>query len=194
MRLFLAVFPPIEIAHRLTEAACDLAGGLAPKTVAWTRPEQIHLTLIFLGNVKRAKVEELARAVEAVCVRGKIHPLQARGLGCFPSPARPSIIWAGLAGAVAVLGELKRRLEESLTKLDYAEETRPFRPHLTIGRVKTLNSADRRHLTVSLPLWPETDFGGWMVERVDLMQSELSPAGAEYTNVQSFQFRVPTAA
>jgi RNA 2',3'-cyclic 3'-phosphodiesterase len=192
--LFLAVFPPADVARRLTEAAGELAGGLSPKAVAWTRPEQIHLTLNFLGNVKRAKVEELARAVEVVCGRGESHLLQARGLGCFPSPARPRVVWAGLGGALAVLEELKRMIDEKLAKLGYAPETRPFHPHLTIGRVKLLNTGDRRHLASTLPQWVDTDFGSWTVKRVDLMQSVLSSAGAEYAHVQSFRLRAPTAA
>jgi RNA 2',3'-cyclic 3'-phosphodiesterase len=186
MRLFVAVFPPAEVAHRLAEAARGVAGGLSPKAVAWTRPEQIHLTLNFLGNVERTKVEELARAVEAACLRSEPHLLQASGLACFPSPARPRIIWAGLRGAVDVLEELKRALDESLASVGFAPETRPFHPHLTIGRVKLLNGDDRRHLAATLPAWREADFGPWTVERVDLMQSVLLPAGAEYARVQSF--------
>jgi len=194
IRLFVAVFPTAEVAQRLNEAAHGLASGLSPKAVAWTRPEQIHLTLNFLGNVERASMEELARAVEATCRRGEIHLLQARGLGCFPSPARPRIIWAGLGGAVAVLAELKRTLDESLARLGYAPETRPFQPHLTVGRVKLLNGSDRRHLAATLPPWREAEFGRWTVERVDLMQSVVWPGGAEYAQVQSFQLRPPTAA
>jgi 2'-5' RNA ligase len=194
IRLFLAIFPPAEIAQGLKEAGRSLASSLSAKEVAWTRPEQIHLTLNFLGNVEWARVEELARAVEAVCGRGESHLLQAGGLGCFPSPARPRIIWAGLGGAVAILAELKRMLDESLAKLGYAPETRPFHPHLTIGRVKLLSASDRRHLASTLPKWSAADFGSWTVKRIELMQSVLSPTGAEYTKVQSFRLMPPTAA
>jgi RNA 2',3'-cyclic 3'-phosphodiesterase len=186
IRLFVAVFPPAEVAHRLSEAARGLTGGLSPRAVAWTRPEQIHLTLNFLGNVERARVEELARAMEAACCRGQPHLLQAHGLGCFPSAARPRIIWAGLRGAVDVLEALKRTLDEGLASLGFAPETRPFHPHLTIGRVKQLSGGDRRHLGAALPAWREADFGPWTVERVNLMQSVLSPGGAEYAQLQSF--------
>jgi len=185
-RLFVAVFPPPEVARRLTEAAGDFGGGFSPKAVAWTRLEQIHLTLNFLGNVKRIRVEECARAVEAACRLGETHLLQARGFGCFPSPAQPRIIWAGLGGAVAILEALKRALDASLASLGYTPDKRPFHPHLTIGRVKLLNSGDRRHLAAALPRWSEADFGPWTVERVDLMQSMLAPAGAKYARIQSF--------
>jgi 2'-5' RNA ligase len=186
MRLFVAVFPPAEVTRQLAEAARGLASGLSTNAVAWTRAENIHLTLNFLGNLERAKVEAIAREVQAACKRRETHLLQARGLGCFPSPTRPRVIWAGLDGSVAVLSELKRILDENLASLGYTPETRPFQPHLTLGRVKLLNAGDRRHLAAALPAWREAAFGPWTVERVDLMQSVLSPDGAEYTHIQSF--------
>ena len=186
IRLFVAVFPHAEVARRLVEATRELAAGLSPRAVAWTRPEQIHLTLNFLGSVERGKVEGFQRAVEAACGRAGPIPLQARGLGCFPSPVRARVIWAGLSGNVTALEALKGALDESLAPLGFVPETRPFQPHLTLGRVKLLNGGDRRHLTATLPKWRETDFGAWTAERVDLMQSVLSPGGAEYAMVQSF--------
>jgi RNA 2',3'-cyclic 3'-phosphodiesterase len=192
-RLFVAVFPPPEIQQRLAEATRDLESGLSPKAVAWTRPEQIHLTLNFLGNVECSRVDEFARTIEQTCLRSKPHLLRAQGIGCFPSASRPQIIWAGLAGAVAVLQELKKSLDESLAKLGYVPETRPFHPHLTIGRVKQLKAADRRHLAATLPPWREKEFGSWTAERIDLMRSTLSPTGAKYALLQSFALNPATA-
>jgi RNA 2',3'-cyclic 3'-phosphodiesterase len=187
IRLFVAIFPPLEIARGLAEAGRDLLGReLSPGAVAWIRPEQIHLTLHFLGSVERGRVEGIERAVETACRRGEPCLLRARGLGCFPSPSRARVVWAGLGGAAEVLGELKHALDESLARLGHAPEKRPFHPHLTVGRVKMLKSGDRRHLAATLPQWCDTDFGDWTVERVDLMQSVLLPTGAEYGRVQSF--------
>jgi len=189
--LFVAVFPAAEVMQRLDEAIHRLAGGLSPKAVAWTRPEQIHLTLNFLGNVERGKVEELQRAVAAACRRVGPFLLRARGLGCFPSPARARILWAGLDGAVAAVEGMKEKLDEGLAPLGCVADERAFHPHLTLGRVKLLNSGDRRHLGAALPQWREADFGSWTVERVDLMQSVLLPAGTEYAPVQSFPWPGP---
>jgi len=189
IRLFVAVFPPAEVLPRLTEAARGLARGLSPKAVAWTRPEHIHLTLNFIGNVERARTAQFERAVEAACRRAEPLLVRARGLGCFPNAARPRIIWAGLDGATDALEGLKRTLDENLAGLGYVADKRPFQPHLTIGRVKQLNGGDRRSLAANLPRWVEADFGSWTVERVDLMQSVLSPAGAEYSPVQSSPLR-----
>jgi len=85
-------------------------------------------------------------------------------------------------------------LDENLDRLGYVPDERAFHPHLTIGRVKRLNGGDRLHLAATLPQWREADFGPWIVDRVDLMQSTLSAAGAEYSRVQSFPLRRLTGA
>jgi 2'-5' RNA ligase len=186
MRLFAAVFPPAEVAQRFAGAARGVARGFSANAVAWSRPEQIHLTLAFLGGVPRAKVGEFERALDEACRRGQRHLLQACGLGCFPAPARARVLWAGLDGDLAALDGLKRALDENLAGLGYAPDKRPFHPHLTLGRVKQWTAGDGRHLAAALPAGRQTEFGPCMVERVELMQSVLLPAGAQYTLVRSF--------
>jgi 2'-5' RNA ligase len=97
VRLFVAIFPPEPIIERLTGAIRALAETLPPKTVAWSLPEQIHLTLNFLGSTPRERIAELERVLSEVCASVKSHPLETAGLGCFPKPSRPRIIWAGLS-------------------------------------------------------------------------------------------------
>src|SRR5208282_5639708 len=161
MRLFVAVFPPGEVVERLAETIGRVAGGLSPKAVAWTPPEQIHLTLNFLGSTASETVEDLERRMEGVCRAGETHLLEARGLGCFPSPGRPRIIWAGLPDPPAALISLKQELDKGLTELGYAVEDRAFHPHLTLGRVKQLNAGDRQHLAQAWHGLGEAEFGRW---------------------------------
>lgn len=185
-RLFVAVFPSPEVSRRLAEAIPAVAQSISPGAVAWTREEQLHLTLFFLGSVPRAKVGEIEQALEDAGEHGKRHTLRARGLGCFPNANRPRILWAGLGGDLAPLESLKQALDKSLGSLGYAPDARPFHPHLTLGRVKLLTARDRRHLASVLPQWRETDFGQWQVDRLDLMRSVLSPAGSRYERLRSF--------
>ncbi len=128
----------------------------------------------------------MERVLDGVCREGEAHLLRARGLGCFPSPNRPRIIWAGLGEAPRALAALKRTLDEHLARLGFAEEERDFHPHLTLGRVRQLQAGDRQRLAESLRELREADFGQWTVKRVDLMRSVLSPGGALYSVVQSF--------
>lgn len=182
MRLFVAVFPPAELAQRLASAAPELP----PQSVTWTRTEQIHLTLNFLGNVPRASIGSIEEALEQASRNAERHTLRAQGLGCFPTPIRPRIIWAGLAGDLAPLEKLKQALDISLASVGYPPETRPFHAHLTLGRVKILSGRDRRRLAEALLEWQQKPLGTWQVKNIDLMQSVTSPAGAKYERIQSF--------
>jgi 2'-5' RNA ligase len=177
MRLFVAVFPPAAVVQRLAGAARAVASGLSPKAVAWTQPEQIHLTLNFLGSVDQGGVAEIERAMDGACRRGERHRLQARSLGCFPSPARARIIWAGLGGALAALEGLKQALDENLARIGYAPDPRPFHPHLTLGRVKLWTGRDRRHLTEALPQWRDVEFGPWTWSASILWKAGFRPRG-----------------
>jgi RNA 2',3'-cyclic 3'-phosphodiesterase len=185
-RLFVALFPPTAVVQFLADTTRRVAAGLSPNAVAWTSPEQIHLTLNFLGGTAREKIEALEKMLDEVCRAEKTHLLAARGLGCFPNPGRPRIIWAGFPDPPPALISLKKKLDHGLTALGYAGEDRPFHPHLTLGRVKDLKSADRQHLAQALRELRDAEFGRWTVDRVDLMRSVLSPSGACYSVVKSF--------
>ncbi|MGO8698918.1 MAG: RNA 2',3'-cyclic phosphodiesterase [Limisphaerales bacterium] len=189
VRLFVAVFPPEPIIQRLSDTIRGLAKVLPPKAVAWSLPEQIHLTLNFLGSTPRERIKDLEQVLGEVCSSVKAHPLEATGLGCFPRPSRPRIIWAGLSDPSGALLALKNKLDERLVELGYAKEDRPFQAHLTIGRVKEMKASERLDLTQTMQELRETPFGQWTAAQVELMQSVLSPHGAHYSVVKSFQLR-----
>jgi len=186
VRLFVAIFPPESVIQRLMETIRTLAETLPKKAIAWSSPEQIHLTLNFLGGTPRDRIPDLERALAEVCSFAKCHYLEAAGLGCFPTPRRPRVVWAGLADPSGALLSLKNKLDERLTELGYAKEERTFQPHLTIGRVKELDAAMRLDVTPAVKEIRERSFGRWTVSQVDLMQSVLSPHGALYSVVKSF--------
>ena len=186
MRLFVALFPPPDVIACLTDAVLTVAGGLPRGSVAWTAPEQVHLTLNFLDAVAAGSIGELETVLEGVCRTAQAHRLRARGLGCFPGTNRPRILWAGLDGPPPALASLKGTLDNSLTPLGYRPEERAFHPHLTLGRVKELRAGDRPPLARALRELREADFGQWTARRVDLMRSVLTPGGACYSIVRSF--------
>ena len=152
----------------------------------WTRPGQIHLTLNFLGSIEIARIPEIASALKAASDGHRRHTVRSQGLGCFPNPSRPQIIWAGLAGDLQPLQGLKNSIDARLLDCGCTVEDRPFHPHLTIGRAAALNSAARRQVSEVLATEQGRDFGEWQVERVDLMQSVLSQHGAAYNTLESF--------
>ena len=190
-RLFVALFPPAHIAASLQTAAAGLGKGLPARAIRWTRPEQIHLTLHFLGAVATARIPEIESALAAACDGRRLCRVHVAGLGCFPNPRRPRILWAGLASDLRPVESLQKAVESGLLARGFTGEDRPFHPHLTIGRVSELNAAGRTQLADVLAAEQDRDFGEWEPGRMDLMQSVLTPQGAAYSALKSIPLENP---
>jgi len=184
-RLFVAIFPPAHAVAGLQAAVADLGKRLPARAIRWTRPGQIHLTLFFLGAIATGRIPEIESALRAACDGHRRHTVRVAGLGCFPNRSRPRIIWAGLTGDLRAVEKLKEAIDAALLARGCVGEDRPFQPHLTIGRVANLDAAGRSQLAEALTGEQERDFGEWQMERVDLMQSVLSPQGAAYSHLNS---------
>jgi 2'-5' RNA ligase len=184
-RLFVAIFPPAHIITSLRAAVAGLAKAIPARAIRWTRPEQVHLTLNFLGAIPIARIPEIESALEAACNGHRRHQVRVAGLGCFPNRSRPQIIWAGLAGDLRPLENLNRAIDTHLLACGCVGEDRPFHPHLTIGRARELNPVGRKQLAETLAGEQDRDFGEWQVGSIELMQSVLSPQGAAYGTLQS---------
>jgi 2'-5' RNA ligase len=148
---------------------------LAPSLpqVRWSDPESIHLTLRFFGDVAEESLEKIAEVV--LSVGRSVAPFQAelRGVGAFPSPTRPRVIWLGIAGA-APLAQLHAALDAALRQEGWPGEERPFSPHLTLGRVRTPLTLPPR----LLERYRDVGCGPLPVDRLILFESRLRPAGA----------------
>ena len=183
MRLFLAAELPDEVRRRLAEAQEALKPARLP--VKWTRPEAIHLTFRFLGETPEAHVpaigEAVSRNLEEDTARFR---LEARGVGVFPDHGRPRVIWAGIEGDLAAAGRLKEALDKALRPLGFAEEERPFRPHLTLGRLVDGRLAPDWRARVG-DLAGER-FGAIEVGACVLFRSHLLPEGARYDALRRF--------
>ncbi len=178
MRTFIAIEIPSEIKSALTELQKELRRAGAE--VSWTKPENFHLTLIFLGEVDEMRIKE----VERICVDSsrEFRPflLSLGATGVFPNSRQPRVLWAGLSGDVEIVVEIKRRLEENLALIGFEPEGKVWRPHLTIGRLKSnRNTRDLLELADAYTL-PALSF---TVSEIVLMKSELHPAGSIYTGI-----------
>jgi RNA 2',3'-cyclic 3'-phosphodiesterase len=147
--------------------------------VGWVAPENLHLTLKFLGGVEPDRLERVSTALQTTAVAASPFELTLRGLGAFPSPTRPRVIWAGVHAGGDALGALAARVDAALSRLEFPREDRPFSAHVTLGRVRE-PSRDPA-LTVALAAGAARDFGRVPVAQVALMRSDLSPRGARYT-------------
>lgn len=134
--------------------------------------------------MEAARLEQVAAALATTAAGGASFDLALRGLGAFPSPTRPRVIWAGVARGGAELAALATGVEDALARLGFAREERPFSAHVTLGRVRE----PRRGPTLAAALGAAAgrELGGFRVERLALMRSDLSPRGARYSVLDSW--------
>lgn len=185
VRAFVAIYPPAEIVSRLGAVekhfrSIGLATGLK-----WTKPEQIHLTLQFLGSVSGQLIGQFASRLENVTTNFPVFQLRAGFLGCFPNERRPKILWAGLTGDLAQLDSLKANLDIRFRTLGFVPEKRKFHAHLTLARVGNLKSTGARRFAQELTGGHSGPFGEWQVSEISLMQSILSSHGARHIALNS---------
>ena len=177
LRTFVAMDLPVAIQEALDSIEKELQKAQAP--ITWIKPERIHLTLKFLGDVAPERIPEIGKSLEEAA--GAVSPfrLQASGCGAFPSVKQMRVIWVGLTGDGGALNKLQQDVEAAMAELGFKREDRPFRPHLTVGRVK-----GRQHLRSLQELLIARQ--GFEAEAFDvtelvLYKSELRPEGARYT-------------
>lgn len=178
MRLFLALNLPKKERQRIQRAARPLVEGDLP--VRWLDVEQYHVTLKFLGTVRKDAVASIQEVLDDVTANTAPFEATVTGFGAFPTIRRPRVLWAGVH-ATPELRCLKQDLEWGLADLGFEKETRAFHPHLTLGRASSDGAGRFRgldELMASLEL--EAPF---VVRTVDLMQSRTSPDGATYSVV-----------
>ncbi len=152
--------------------------------VGWVRPESLHLTLKFLGQVEESRLAVVAEAIGTAATGYGSFRLVLGGLGAFPQPRAARVVWIGVQQGAEALLTLQARVEAGLEALGFAREERPFAAHLTLGRVR--GPARREQLAVALTSIPAEPLGEMMLHRIDLMKSELGPGGARYTALQTF--------
>ena len=183
IRAFIAV----EIAPETITRIGAVIDRLKPRNAAirWVGAGNVHLTLKFLGNIDNSQIEPIGAALFDA-----LHPfprltINAKGLGVFPSMKRPRVLWVGLVGRELV--SLQAKVELALTPLGFAPEEKKFTPHLTIGRWRHGEPADRtleKELGQELGRWSDYEFGATSVHEVILFQSDLKPAGAIYRRLK----------
>ena len=182
IRTFIAIELDESVKDGLTKLRKRLEGQAPRGSVRWVRPEGIHLTLKFLGDVPADQIEEITQALQKGCEGFAPFSLSCGGLGCFPNLKRPRVVWTGIQEETGTLAQLQRAIEEHVAPLGYPTEKRKFSPHLTLGRVqKRVSSGDLRRLGELVGASETGTLGQMEVRSVNLMRSDLRPSGAVYT-------------
>lgn len=185
MRTFIAVDLPPELKTNLLDLIRRLKGKGGD--VKWVGAHGLHLTLKFLGEISPEEARTVESVLRDVAGRQEAFPLEVKGTGVFPPGAKsPRVLWTDIV-AGPTLAVLQNALELELEKAGFPREERPFRPHLTLGRVKSPRGLP--DTLAELERHRETLFGRMTVSRLTFFQSTLRPTGAEYSVLAEAELR-----
>ncbi len=178
LRTFIAIDPGADIRAHLHAVQRKLAKEVPD--VKWVEEANLHLTLLFLGEVRDRDLSNVCRCVTRSIMGFECFPIEAKGIGCFPNPRRPRVVWAGIGEGAEEAIELHDILETPLYELGcYRREERQFTPHLTLGRTKSDEPGEQ--LARVIPQYEAWRAGDGFVSEVLIMSSELTSQGPEYT-------------
>ncbi len=181
IRSFVAVNLPAEVRARLEQYGQELKSlGLYG---SYPKAESFHLTLKFLGDIPEQKVDAIGGALERAVSGTAPFRLEVRGLGAFPSPSSARVVWMGFEQSEP-LSLLQGRVEQVLEDLKFPREDRPFRPHLTLARLKSRDNLTALQAYLR-EAGPSAAAGTVPVDEVVLFRSELRPDGARYTRLRA---------
>jgi len=185
MRLFIAIEIPDEIKKEMVKVQEQLRKTNVD--ASWTRAEGMHLTLKFLGEVPETKIAEIVGGLQKAAEGIGQFRLEVKGVGTFPSPRNARVVWIGLSGDIGKLTKLQEAVENAMVGIGLAHDERKFTAHLTLGRIKHIRSRDQ--WLALLAEIKDRSLTGFDVTAVSLMQSELKPSGAVYTEMGKVELK-----
>ncbi|MBN1511252.1 MAG: RNA 2',3'-cyclic phosphodiesterase [Phycisphaerae bacterium] len=187
VRLFIAVELNDAVRRRLADIQAELDDVRA--CIKWVKPENAHLTLVFIGDVPDAMAAPIAGVMDRVAADTRPFALRLAGAGFFGRSRAPRVLWIGARGDLAAVTGLQARLAEALQELELALDPRPYRPHLTLGRVKGPSRGSE--LVQRLTSLQDAPCGTLDVRRIALIKSTLHPQGPVYTMLHAARFPGP---
>ena len=187
LRTFIALPLPDEWIGQLAGTIEELSRAL-PSGVRWVSPGGIHLTLKFLGPTDSRIVPRILDAVAGGFAEATSPVLTLSALGTFPAGRNPRVIWAGVSGGAEGLEDLHRRAEQAVSEFGWSMDARPFRPHLTLGRVRDrVNARQRQAISDAVARARLPAIRSWRPDTVRLYRSVLTPQGARYSSLGEVQ-------
>ncbi len=183
IRTFIAIEIPASIRQAIAGLQSDLKQFAAQ--ISWVRPENIHITLQFLGNIRQSRVPEIGDALREAVKDYHHFTISIKGTGAFPNTRRPRVLWIGARSEGEYISELARTVRFAMSRLGFPEEKQSFKAHLTIGRVKGMRGID----AVMAAFRSRQDFfaGSFEADKIVFMQSQLLPTGAKYTHLRKIK-------
>ena len=179
-RLFCAFELPESLRRSIAEHSRKVREAVSDSAASWSRPENIHLTVKFFGNVEPARVPVISTAAGRLVKEFSPIQIAVGKTGVFPRPSRPQVLWIGIEDQSGALSKLQKRLEDEFAVEGFPKEDRAFRPHLTIARVRRPQNANQ---LAQIHLGSEFSDVAVRLSELILFRSELSPKGSKYTAI-----------
>lgn len=194
MRAFIAIELSDEIKNTLAQIQSHLKYTGAD--IKWVTPGNIHLTLKFLGEITEEKCEKVKAALDEIAKSNAPFEISLKDIGAFPKIDYPRVVWVGLDKGVIESTELAAKVDETLSKIGFQKETRPFAAHLTIGRVRSAKNKEAlKEKAASYPAHETKGgagksqvTGSQSISSVILFHSKLTPTGSIYTKLHESKF------
>lgn len=186
LRCFIAIELPEEIRKALAEAQRELK--IFGADIRWVRPENIHLTLKFLGDTQEEDIESISREISEICSGFSSFSMELAGLGIFPGTRQPKVLWAGLNGSKEII-ELQKDIDSTMAHFGFKPEKRIFSPHLTLGRFRSPKNKDA--LLRAIASENVKKHGLFEVKTVALIKSSLTNSGSVYTKISEANLAKP---
>ena len=183
IRSFLAFELPADIKTIVTRVSGEVRKSSLD--VRWVRPEFIHLTVVFMGDIESEQVPLMGGPLGAVCANHSPFRISLKPMGCFPNSRNPMVIWLGIDGDLERMSRFMDDLQAALAPFGIKEEERAFRPHLTLGRFKKPGKR-RTELEQLLATYRDLSSPAYTLDELVLFRSDLKPGGAVYTRMSSW--------
>jgi 2'-5' RNA ligase len=180
-RTFCAIELPDEVRTRLHDHVRRLREAVPDASASWSRPENVHLTLKFFGNVPKGKLPRISEAAKRATQEFSSFSIRIGGTGVF----RTQVLWIGIEDPSGQVSALQRRFEEECAKEGFAKENRAYKPHLTIARIRRPEGARKLTETHQQTRFDAVEL---TVREIVVFRSELSPKGSRYTAISKHGF------
>lgn len=181
MRIFIAIDFPQEVITRIVRISAYLQTQVPERSLKWVEPENLHLTLKFLGEIQKDRVNEIERIMAKILKGQPSFNITIEGLGMYPTASQPRVVWLGIKGGEP-LQEIHRQMDQKLKSFGDKPEKRSFSPHLTIARVRQNNDRETiQQVGKVLSQYKVESLGTIKVESIQLYKSELMSHGPIYT-------------
>ena len=184
-RTFCAIELTADVRAQLRDHMRRLRETVPDASASWSKPENVHLTLKFFGNVPTQNVAKISAAASRVAQEFSSFQIRIGGTGVFPRRSRPQVLWIGVEDSTGRLSDLQLRLEEEFAREGFPKEDRGYQPHLTIARLR--RPEDARPLAEA-HIQTKFSFIEVPVNEFVMFRSQLSPKGSIYTAVSKHDF------